>query len=105
MYRVSLVKATGKLIEMQSGGYDDEKLRDSRLDTLRQNAINAGYSEKDVEVRWVTDAEWAAIGATLNQPTAEQIAEKEKEALVQAKMREMAEAELVKEGKLEAEAK
>jgi len=102
MYRISIQKSTGKLIEMQSGGYDDEKLRDARLDTLRQNAINAGYDEKDIEVKWATEAEWAAIEETLNQPTPEQAAAQEKEALIQAKMREMAEAELIKEGKLKA---
>lgn len=105
MYRVVIEKETGKLIEMQSGGYDDEKLRDSRLDTLRQNAINAGYDEKDIEVKWITDAEWAAIQEVISQPTPEQIEATGKEALIRAKMRAMAEAELVKEGKLEAEAK
>ncbi|MDD4984508.1 MAG: hypothetical protein PHQ43_01775 [Dehalococcoidales bacterium] len=102
MYRISIEKSTGKLIEMQSGGYDDEKLRNARLDTLRQNAINAGYDEKDIEVKWITDKEWATIEETLNRPTPEQIAAQEREALIQKKMREMAEAELVKEGKLEA---
>ncbi|MDD4877392.1 MAG: hypothetical protein PHQ86_09800 [Dehalococcoidales bacterium] len=32
-----------------------------RLNTLKQNAINAGYTEGEIEVRWVTDEEWAAI--------------------------------------------
>ena len=100
MNRVCLLKSTGKLIEMQGGGYEDEKLRDARLDTLKQNALNAGYKEEEIEVKWVTDEEWSQIEATLNQPTPEQIAEQEKEALIQAKMREMAEAALIAEGKL-----
>jgi len=61
MDRVCIDKTTGQLIEMQSGGYDDEALRASRLDTLRQNAINAGYAEAEIEVKWVTDEELAAL--------------------------------------------
>lgn len=61
MDRVCINKTTGKIIEMQSGGYDDEALRASRLDTLRQNAINAGYAEGEIEVKWVTGEELAAL--------------------------------------------
>jgi len=100
MNRVCIEKATGKLIEMQSGGYEDEKLRDARLDTLRKNALNAGYEEADIEVKWVSDEELQPLMAALNQPTPEEIAAKETEALIQAKMREMAEAALIAEGKL-----
>ena len=132
MYRISRIKSTGKLIEMQSGGKverltwmewslsvkepkdrSEEKYQEylnecdaleaSRLNTLKQNALNAGYKEDDIEVKWITNEEWAAIEATLNQPTPEQIAEKEREALIQAKIREMAEAELIAEGKMVAE--
>jgi len=60
MNRVCLTK-TGKLIEMQSGGDDNPDLMDLRLDTLKQNAINSGHAEADIEVKWVTDDEWAAI--------------------------------------------
>ena len=70
MYRVSINKSTGKVIEMQSGGYEDATLKDARLNTLRQNALNAGYAEKDIEVKWVTDAEYAALTA----PTMEEVA-------------------------------
>ena len=70
MYRVSINKSTGKIIEMQSGGYEDETLRDARLNTLRQNALNAGYTADQIEVKWVTDAEYAALIA----PTAEEVA-------------------------------
>lgn len=101
MKRVCILKATNKLIEMQGGGDDRPDLMEMRLNTLKQNALNAGYKEDEIEVKWVTDAEWAAIDAELNKPTPEQIAEQEREALIQAKIREMAEAELVKEGRLE----
>ena len=132
MDRACIEKVTGKLIEMQSGGKverlswmewslsvkepkdrSEEKYQEylaecdaleaSRLDTLKQNALNAGYKEEEIEVKWVTNEEWQVIEATLNQPTPEQIAAKEKEALIQAKIREMAEAELIAEGKLVAE--
>ena len=99
MNRVCITK-DGKLIEMQSGGDDRPDLMDARLDTLKQNALDAGYKEDEIEVKWVTDEEWSQIEATLNQPTPEQIAEKEKEALIQAKIREVAEAALISEGKL-----
>ena len=60
MNRVCLTK-DGKLIEMQGGGDDREDLMEMRLNTLRQNALNAGYTEDQIEVKWVTDEEWAAI--------------------------------------------
>jgi hypothetical protein len=70
MYRVSINKSTGKVIEMQSGGDEDEALRDSRLATLTTNALNAGYTADQIEAKWVTDAEYAALIA----PTAEEVA-------------------------------
>jgi len=120
MDRACIEKVTGKLIEMQSGGkverraqskeetkeqyqeYIDacDALEAMRLDTLRKNALNAGYKEEEIEVKWVTNEEWQVIEATLNQPTPEQIAAKEKEVLIQAKIRKMAEAALIAEGKL-----
>lgn len=60
MNRVCLTKE-GKLIEMQSGGDDRPDLMDMRLNTLKQNALNAGYKEDQIDVKWVTDEEWAAI--------------------------------------------
>ena len=75
MNRVCLTK-DGKLIEMQSGGWyhpDVEKLPEEErnnflknyqnecLETLKQNAFNAGHAEEDIEVKWVTDAELVAI--------------------------------------------
>jgi len=79
--RVSIKKSTGKLIESQSGGeverlpqtvkMSDEEyveyltacdnLESGRLNTLKQNAINAGYAEADIEVNYITDAEFAVI--------------------------------------------
>ena len=105
MYRVCLTK-DGKLIEMQGGGRsEDKELEAMRLDALRQNAFNAGYKEDEIEVKWVTDAEWAVIQADLNKPTPEQVAEREKESLIHAKIRELAVTALKAEGKLTADGK
>uniref|UniRef100_A0A6M3XVG4 Uncharacterized protein n=1 Tax=viral metagenome TaxID=1070528 RepID=A0A6M3XVG4_9ZZZZ len=60
MNRVCLTKDR-KLIEMQSGGNDREDLMEIRLNTLKQNALNAGYKEDEIEVKWITDEEWTAI--------------------------------------------
>ena len=90
MNRVCVKKATGKLIEMQGGGdvarlqftewsrsinnpkdrtetaYNKylaycDALETMRLNTLKQNAINAGYIEDQIEVKWVTDEELEEI--------------------------------------------
>ena len=80
MNRVCLT-TEGKLVEMQSGGKVDrlpkrenqsdeeyaeyltacDELEAMRLNTLKQNALNAGYSEEDIEIKWATNEEWAAI--------------------------------------------
>jgi hypothetical protein len=77
--RICIKKSTGKLIESQSGGRVNRRLKDDaitdeeyeaylflcdelenmRLNTLKQNAINAGHLEADIEVRFVTDEEYA----------------------------------------------
>lgn len=85
---------------MQSGGKTE-----AHLDTLKQNALNAGYKEGEIEVKWVTDAEWAVIQADLNKPTTEQIAGAEKETLIQAKIKELAITALKAEGKMTADGK
>ena len=54
--RVCIEKATGRLIEAQSGGETQE-----HLDTLLQNAINAGYNEADVEAKFIDDADLPAL--------------------------------------------
>ena len=101
MNRISILKATKKILEMQSGGESpDSALMAKRLNTLKQNALNAGYTEDEIDVKWVTDEEWAVIQADLNKPTPEQLAEQAKEALIQAKMRESAITALKEEGRL-----
>jgi hypothetical protein len=73
MNRLCILKATKRILESQSGGTTQE-----HLDTLKQNAINAGYLEEDIEVKWVTDAEYQAIlEANKPIPTAMEIWEKE----------------------------
>ncbi len=47
--RATIQKSTGKLIEFQSG--------DAPLGTLKQNAINSGISESDIEEKYITQAE------------------------------------------------
>ena len=66
--RVSINKLTGKMIESQSGGethpdpkIDDEVYAETNLETLRQNAINQGHLEKDIEVKFVTQEEFEAL--------------------------------------------
>lgn len=69
MDRVCINKITGKLIEMQAGGDDNPDLMKMRLDTLRKNALNAGYEEENIEVRWVTEEELSLLMA----PTKEEL--------------------------------
>ncbi len=38
-----------------------DNIEDERLNTLKQNALNAGYLEEDIEVKFVTDEEYQAI--------------------------------------------
>ena len=121
MNRICILKATRKLLEMQGGGKVDRSFNDvcneenkvannkkwdeleaMRLNTLKQNALNAGYAEEDIEVKWISDEAWAVMQAELNKPTPEQIAEREKEVLIQAKIREQAISALKAEGKLTA---
>jgi len=81
--RVSINKLTGKMIESQSGGethpdpkIDDEEYALTNLDTLRQNAIRAGHLEKDIEVKFVTEVEHAALmEANKPEPTEEELYE------------------------------
>jgi len=54
--RVCINKSTEKLIESQSGGETQ-----AHLNTLKKNALNAGYTEADIEVKFVTDAEYQSI--------------------------------------------
>jgi len=93
--RVSINKLTGKMIESQGGGethldpkIDDVVYAEANLETLRQNAINAGHLEEDVEVKYVTDAEFAAIMEAEKPIIDPQDAINE--AMIQAKIRELA---------------
>jgi len=83
--RVSINKLTGKMIESQSGGethpdpqIDDGVYAEANLETLRQNAINAGHSEKDIEVKFVTQEEYETLLEASNPvPTPEQLYEEQ----------------------------
>ena len=80
MNRLCILKATKRILESQSGGTTQE-----HLDTLKQNAISAGYLEEDIEVKWVTDEEYAVAKAEDPNEIA-RIAEQEaKEAILAAK--------------------
>jgi hypothetical protein len=74
--RVCIIKATGKLIEAQSGGkappVDPKwtpaeietatvKYREANLKTLIDNALAAGYKADDIEAKFVDDIEFAEI--------------------------------------------
>ena len=50
---VILEKATGRLIEYQSA--------DGNLDTMLKNANNMGYAESEVEITYISKAEWEVI--------------------------------------------
>lgn len=50
--RICVVKATNKLLEMQS---------DATPGTLIQNAVNAGFNVTDIEEREVTEEEYKLI--------------------------------------------
>uniref|UniRef100_A0A6H1ZME9 Uncharacterized protein n=1 Tax=viral metagenome TaxID=1070528 RepID=A0A6H1ZME9_9ZZZZ len=54
--RVCIETATGKLIESQSGGVGE-----ADLDTLRNNALAAGLSLSDLDIKYVTAQEYAVI--------------------------------------------
>jgi len=105
MNRVCIERTTGKLIESQSGGktHPDPKVNNAKyalscLDTLTKNAINAGYKEEDIEVKFITDEEFQAImdAIPLPEPTEEQLIE----AKIEAKKRELAIEALQKSGEL-----
>ena len=57
MNRYSKQISTGKILEYQSGGDDNPDLKEMRLNTLKQNALNAGIAEADIEVGWATPKE------------------------------------------------
>jgi len=96
--RVSINNLTGKMIESQSGGethpdpkIDDEVYAETNLETLRQNAINQGHLEKDIEVKFVTPEEYETLlEASKPVPTEAELTELE----ITAKMVEISDREL-----------
>ena len=61
--RVCRIKATGILIESQSGGSTQK-----HLDTLLKNAVNSGYKKEEIEAVFITDAEHKSIIDALPKP-------------------------------------
>jgi len=102
--RVSINKLTGKMIESQSGGetHPDPEINDAvyaeaSLETLRKNAVGWGFSEKDIEVKFVTDEEFEVLlEVSKPEPTEEQLNEDK----IKFRMREIAIDSLKSEGKL-----
>lgn len=102
--RVSINKVTGKLIESQSGGethpdpkVDDKEYAKMNLEILRQNAINAGYKAKDVEVKFVTDKEFEILKEISEpEPTEEQLNEEK----IRLRIRKLAVESLKTDGEL-----
>ena len=96
--RVSIDKLTGKMIESQSGGethpdlkIDDKAYAAANLEVMLQNAINAGHKLEDIEVKYVTDAEYEAlIEASKPVPTSAELSE----LAITAKMAEISNREL-----------
>lgn len=118
--RVCTEKSTGKLIESQSGGrvkrlpqnnkvsdlkYTDylndcDTLEANRLDTLKQNAVNAGYIETNIEVKYISNIEYQIIldAQSIPEKTEREI----NEAKIKTKIRKLAIVELIKEKTLPA---
>ena len=98
------------MIESQSGGethpipkIDDKEYAKMNLETLRQNAINAGHKEKDIEVKFVAQEEYEALmEASIPEPTKEQLYEAQIKAKESEILRRQAMAELEAE-KIETE--
>jgi hypothetical protein len=82
MYRVCYEKTSGRIIEMQSGGMvgrlpkesfmgeeyakystDCDALEADRLQTLIDNAVNAGWNEKDIVCEFMDDKQYEAAQA------------------------------------------
>jgi hypothetical protein len=93
MNRICINKKTGELIGSQSGGWtENKKLADARLNTLKQNALNAGYAEKDIEVKWATPEETEAAKPKVEPD--------QTEALIRQEIRQLAIDSLKSKGKL-----
>jgi len=110
--RICVHKATKHILEMQGGGEverltkdqfnetikasnpeatyvqylsDCDALEAMRFNTLKQNAINGGYAEADIEVKWVDEAGYEAAKAEDPQWIVEQQAAADKTAAQAAK--------------------
>jgi hypothetical protein len=94
-------KKDGTFISFQEGGDDRPDLMEERLDALRLNAVLAGYSEDDLDLRWITDGELATIQETLKQPTQDEQDAIDAEKLIQDKIKELAITALKGESKLD----
>lgn len=73
--RVCLEKATGKLIEFQSDGNNQED-----LNVMIKNAESTGYKKDDVEAKFITKEEWQAIEETQIKAPAREEAKQKSEA-------------------------
>jgi len=112
MVRICRRKSDNHILEMQSGGKVDRLPREKfqseaeylkqlqiceivetdRLNTLLQNAINAGYNADEVEVFWATEEEYAKAqddDPVLKQQKAEQVAEQTKVAEAKTGMKNL----------------
>jgi len=97
MDRVCILKSSGEVLEFQSGGFEEgnKELSDKRLSVLLENAINSGYKEDQIEVKWVSEEQTSVILDAINN-SEDMIVNK----VVYEKIREMAIRELISEGKL-----
>jgi hypothetical protein len=77
MYRIVIFKKTGKLVpgQMQSGGdthpdpgIDDAQYAAKNLQVMIDNAVASGYKKKDIDAKFITEAEWLQMQAD-NDPT------------------------------------
>ena len=71
--RICIQKSTGKVIEYQSGN--------SRLGTLTENALNAGYNMNDIEEKEISPEEWKRIREEKIDKPAKEVMNQKKEAL------------------------
>lgn len=101
MYRICLEKETGKIVEIQSGGYippkgiPEKEYRENNLQTLVKNAKNVGYKESDIIVRFITPEEYKTIFDQIEEKNNSSI-EKLLDDKINLKIREMAMLEVYK---------
>lgn len=104
MKAITIRKSTKKIIEELSC----DKIGDSHLNVLLENAIGWGHDPSDIEIKIVTDVEYEAAKAL---DPVEQAFKSEREeqqaidSLINKKIKEQAIDALKKEGKLDANGK